>query len=329
MNLIKLNNKIKDYSFHFTYSCDFRLRIYNNSNCGHTFNKFSRLIVEQKNNIKEMNDVKMYRLIIKMINHKNIRNIYIKLYYTLFQIGKIYYKKYMEKNNKFKISVKNLLEIGLKNINNIEINDFYDKFQIIYYSKIYHKLISNKTVNSIIIEIDANASGIQNMGLFYGYKNYDIVNLNNDNYIYDFYMFMINELKKVSIINNLDKNITDIMLTRKNYKMILMTKEYNAGINNTYKYLKDLPINEEIKRKYHKILYNSINNILYKEVYIKKYNYIYEIFDTINSIKKINLKIINKLIETNYIGSVNFTYLNKLEKEKKRITYNKKTIKYT
>lgn len=243
--------------FYFHYYFDFRGRIYADSPIGYTHNRLFRSFyyygVYTKNEIEEFskkipqNVLKTTELIYQKTDIKkkypnlDFENMVVRYYIDVifFELGKIFKKKYIEKNNG-SLSFEELHLIGIDHFNNgyLESDTLYTKIEYLSLINMLDDLSSNLFLKYAIFK-DATASGLQILTLLLGPKDWTVFEKSNflkKNIWYDTYYYIIQEfLKKEKI----PQTIADEYFNRSTLKRTIMTYNYNATLLTCWDYFKD------------------------------------------------------------------------------------------
>ena len=254
---------------------DNRSRQYYGTLISPTFYKLFRFLYSFNREINEFRNLeksKFYKIMIKYKNYVIKYELCDKKSYILIilfiEIGKFFIKK------EEMIKTENFLTEGIKNYEdkNYKLKDFSER---IYIKKIYeeiNKIITTGNINNnLIIFKDATASGLQNYGILWGYREDKLKYLNlNGNEWCDTYSYLINKFLKTEK-ENLKK--------RRYWKKTIMTIPYNASWYRCFiELLKELredgidyyKMNDNDKKELletHKNFYNSLKNELKNEFY--------------------------------------------------------------
>lgn len=266
----------KDYSkIYFSFSFDFRGRLYADHSCSYTNSKITRncILVDKINfnnykinlNSKTENILNKYTYLIEDRINKINSNVKVIIIWILISLGKLFKDK-----NKKKISITDFILIALKNINNDEsINKLKidDLYEFIKYKKIYYNLLENNTNYLYTISKDATASGIQHLIRILGEKNdesFIYANMNSELYWYDTYNYIIDNFFKKNNIPEIYKEV----LNRKTLKKTIMIENYGARYN---KCLKEFLESIDDKKKnslsllniksYYKLFFNELRSV--------------------------------------------------------------------
>lgn len=314
---------------YFSFSFDFRGRLYADHSCSYTNSKILRncIIIKQINYNEYKPDLinsKTDLILSKYIHliKENVNDdIKFLLIWILISIGKIFKDK-----NKKKISIEEFITLGINNLNsdskNLKLEDIYE---FIKYKKIYKEILENKTNNLYTISKDATASGIQHLIRILGEKNeksFIYTNMNSELYWYDTYSYIIDSF---FIKNNIPNEYKEIF-NRKTLKKTIMIENYGAtyskclndflkSINIINKNFSLIIIKECFKLFFNDLRKNNDNNIFFNniDIYDEK-NLEFNLLDSIINLTyyKINKKqysvIINKnrnTIQLNYFGKIN------------------------
>lgn len=324
---INFYNKNKNYEkLYFSFSFDFRGRLYADDSCSYTNSKITRNCIYlgsiDYSNYKPNENSKTEKIISKykhLIDNEN-ENLKTLLIWTLISIGKLF------KNNKKKISIEEFINLGLKNLNSENINlKLDDMYEYIKYTKIYNNLSKNLSTKLYTISKDATASGIQHLIRILGEKNNEsfiYANMNSELYWYDTYQFIIDNFIYKNNINDEYKNI----FKRKYLKKTIMIENYGATFNKCYKdFISSIDnidnkldinkIKEYFKLFFYDLRSTTDNNIFFNntEMYNKD-NLIIEMLDSIINLTYFNINkkqisiVINKIrntLQINNYGNIN------------------------
>lgn len=334
-------NFYKKYSkyeyIYFSFSFDFRGRLYADHICSYTNSKILRNCIISKyidynkhiSNIDKSKTEKILSNYTHLINNNISNDIKLLLIWVLISIGKLFKDK-----NKKKISINEFITIGINNLNNNNPNLKLDEiYEYVKYIKIYNEILENKTNKLYTITKDATASGIQHLIRILGEKNeksFIYANMNSEMYWYDTYGYII---ENFFIRNNINEEYTEIF-NRKTLKKTIMIENYGATYNKCLnEFLKSINTVDKNKpltkiKEYFKIFFDDLrssneNNIFFNNVdtYNNKNLEINLIDSTINlTYYKINKKQYSVIINKNR-NTIQFNYIGKINKKKSKSSH--------
>ncbi len=331
-------NKYSKYEYiYFSFSFDFRGRLYADHICSYTNSKILRNCIISKyidynkhiSNIDKSKTEKILSNYTHLINNNISNDIKLLLIWVLISIGKLFKDK-----NKKKISINEFITIGINNLNNNNPNLKLDEiYEYVKYIKIYNEILENKTNKLYTLTKDATASGIQHLIRILGEKNeksFIYANMNSEMYWYDTYGYII---ENFFIRNNINEEYAEIF-NRKTLKKTIMIENYGATYNKCLnEFLKSINIVDKNKpltkiKEYFKIFFDDLrssneNNIFFNNVdtYNNENLEINLIDSTINlTYYKINKKQYSVIINKNR-NTIQFSYIGKINKKKSKSSH--------